>query len=50
MGEIRIVGQSKTRGYPYPVSNNKVNPIIWYSVMELRCERGWGIRESAEYK
>ena len=28
MGEIRIVGPGKTRGYPYPICKKKVSPIL----------------------
>ena len=32
MGEIRIVGPGKTRGYPYPVCKKKIYKITLYVI------------------
>ena len=37
MGEIRIVGPGKTRGYPYPVCKKRISQAS-YQIILVLCE------------
>ena len=40
MGEIRIVGPGKTRGYPYPVCKNSLVSIYKIILPYAKCING----------